>query len=95
MGVVVGAGMPDVERLTRKLERRKASLSDLCQLYRASSKLPLIQNALLDHPGPHAHLLKSRLVCGMSFLVVSCHVISCYNVSYHVIFSHSLSHLAV
>ncbi|KAL3140673.1 hypothetical protein ABBQ32_005238 [Trebouxia sp. C0010 RCD-2024] len=53
-------GMPDVERLTRKLERRKASLSDLCQLYRASSKLPMIQNALLDHPGPHAALLKTR-----------------------------------
>ena len=77
MGVVVGAGMPDVERLTRKLERRKASLSDLCQLYRASSKVPLIQNALLDHPGPHAHLLKSRLVCHMSCHDVSCHVMSC------------------
>ncbi|KAL0034692.1 hypothetical protein WJX77_003027 [Trebouxia sp. C0004] len=53
-------GMPDVERLTRKLERRKTSLSDLCQLYRASSKLPMIQAALLDHPGPHAELLKTR-----------------------------------
>lgn len=62
----VGAGMPDVERLTRKLERRKASLSDLCQLYRASSKLPMIQNALLDHPGPHAALLKTRSVPSIS-----------------------------
>ena len=62
----VGAGMPDVERLTRKLERRKASLSDLCQLYRASSKLPLIQNALLDHPGPNAHLLKARYALHMA-----------------------------
>lgn len=53
-------GMPDVERLTRKLERRKCSLSDLCQLYRASSKLPMIKNALLNHPGPHADLLKTR-----------------------------------
>ena len=52
--------MPDVERLTRKLERRKCSLSDLCQLYRASSKLPLIQAALLDHPGPHSELLQTR-----------------------------------
>ena len=57
-----GAGMPDVERLTRKLERRKTSLSDLCQLYRASSKLPMIQAALLDHPGPHAELLRTRSV---------------------------------
>ena len=56
----VSAGMPDVERLTRKLERRKCSLSDLCQLYRASSKLPLIQTALLEHPGTHASLLQSR-----------------------------------
>jgi len=55
-----GAGMPDVERLTRKLERHKTSLSDLCQLYRASSKLPMIQAALLDHPGPHAELLRTR-----------------------------------
>ena len=52
--------MPDVERLTRKLERRKSSLSDLCQLYRASSKLPMIQAALLDHPGAHAELLRTR-----------------------------------
>jgi DNA mismatch repair ATPase MutS len=57
-----GAGMPDVERLTRKLERHKTSLSDLCQLYRASSKLPMIQAALLDHPGPHAELLRTRSV---------------------------------
>lgn len=75
--MIAGAGMPDVERLTRKLERRKASLSDLCQLYRASSKLPLIQNALLDHPGPHAHLLKTRSACHTTHYVMSCHVMSC------------------
>ena len=53
-------GLPDVERLTRKLERRRASLADLCQLYRASSRLPLIEAALRDHAGPHAPLLVSR-----------------------------------
>ena len=55
-----GAGLPDVERLTRKLERRRASLADLCQLYRASSRLPLIEAALRDHASPHAPLLVSR-----------------------------------
>ncbi|KAK9842053.1 hypothetical protein WJX81_006373 [Elliptochloris bilobata] len=53
-------GLPDVERLTRKLERRRASLADLCQLYRASSRLPLIEAALRDHAGPHAPLLVKR-----------------------------------
>ena len=52
--------MPDVERLTRKLERRKATLADLCQLYRASSKLPMIEQALLNYEGPYADLLKTR-----------------------------------
>lgn len=53
-------GMPDVERLTRKLERRKASLADLCQLYRASSKLSGIATAMRDHAGEHAELLVQR-----------------------------------
>ncbi len=52
--------MPDAERLTRKLERRKSSLADLCQLYRASSKLPAIAAALRAHGGPHASLLHHR-----------------------------------
>ncbi len=56
------AGLPDVERLTRKLARRRTSLADLCQLYRASSRLPHIEAALRDHAGPHAALLVAR--CG-------------------------------
>ena len=52
--------MPDVERLTRKLQRRKCSLADLCGLYRASSKLPGIAAALQNHAGEHAELLLSR-----------------------------------
>ena len=54
--------MPDVERLTRKLERRKVSLSDMCQLYRASSKLPHICAALAAHEGPHTQLLATKCV---------------------------------
>lgn len=42
-------GMPDIERLTRKLEARRASLADLCQLYRASSVLPRLEEALRCH----------------------------------------------
>ena len=47
------AGLPDVERLARKLDRRKASLADLCQLYRASSRLPMLVEAFRDYEGPH------------------------------------------
>ena len=46
--------------LNRKLEKGKASLSDLCQLYRASSKLPGIIQSLREHTEPHAELLASR-----------------------------------
>jgi len=53
-------GMPDVERLTRKLERRKTTLADLCQLYRASARLPILEQVLRSHEGPHAALLASR-----------------------------------
>lgn len=42
-------GMPDIERLSRKLEARRASLADLCQLYRASSVLPRLEEALRCH----------------------------------------------
>jgi len=38
--------LPDVERITRKLERRRASLMDLCRLYQASAALPYIAEAL-------------------------------------------------
>ncbi len=64
------AGLPDVERLARKLERRKASLADLCQLYRASSRLPMLVEAFRDYEGPHAELLSTR--CASLALVISC-----------------------
>ena len=61
-------GMPDVERLTRKLQRRKCSLADLCGLYRASSKLPGIAAALQNHAGEHAELLLSRCAAGQDYV---------------------------
>ena len=53
-------GLPDIERLTRKLEKKTATLQDLCQLYRASSRVPLIAAALREHSGVHAAALEAR-----------------------------------
>ncbi|KAG1666042.1 hypothetical protein FOA52_006916 [Chlamydomonas sp. UWO 241] len=53
-------GMPDVERLSRRLEAQKLGLPELCQLYRASAVLPLIEDALRQHTGPHADKLVAR-----------------------------------
>lgn len=36
----------DIERLTRKVERKKASVLDLCKLYQASCALPAISSTL-------------------------------------------------
>ena len=49
-----------MERLTLKLERRKATLVDLCRLYQASCAVPLVADALLRHEGPGAQRLKER-----------------------------------
>eukprot|EP00983_Pelagomonas_calceolata_P130202 1161668-Pelagomonas_calceolata.AAC.1 len=60
------AGLPDVERLVRKLDSRRAGnaigLGELCQLYRVSARLPLIEDALRQHEGPHAQMLQERCV---------------------------------
>lgn len=53
-------GMPDVERLTRKLEKQTATLQDLCQLYRVSSRLPLIESVLKSHEGPYISRLEAK-----------------------------------
>ena len=45
--------LPDIERVTRKLERRRASLTDLCRLYQASAALPYIAEALERLAGAH------------------------------------------
>jgi hypothetical protein len=54
------SGLPDLDKLCRKLEAEKISLQELCQLYRASSKLPLLEEAVRAHEGPHAPLLADR-----------------------------------
>lgn len=64
------AGLPDVERLARKLDRRKASLADLCQLYRASSRLPMLVEAFRDYEGPHAEILTTRC-CKNAYMQLS------------------------
>ena len=56
------AGLPDVERLARRLEARRLGLPELCQLYRASAVLPMIEDAVRCHQGPHAQLLVNRCV---------------------------------
>eukprot|EP00798_Chlamydomonas_sp_ICE-L_P022048 gene22048-29112_t len=53
-------GYPDVERMARKLETKKATLQDLCQLYRASAKLKLVEDCFRCHEGPGAAMLCSR-----------------------------------
>jgi DNA mismatch repair ATPase MutS len=47
--VLTCTGMPDIERLNRKLEAQRCSLADLCQMYRASSVLPRLEEALRCH----------------------------------------------
>lgn len=44
--ILANAGLPDIERLNRRLEAQRCSLADLCQLYRASSVLPRLEEAL-------------------------------------------------
>ena len=46
-----------MERLTRNLDK---FLGHLCQLYRASSKLPIMELGLREYSEPHAVLLQSR-----------------------------------
>jgi DNA mismatch repair protein MSH2 len=55
--VTNGRALPDIERLSRKLERKKVSLQDLCRLYQASAQLPLIAEALSQTDGPGGPLL--------------------------------------
>lgn len=55
--------MPDIERLNRKLEAQRSSLSDLCQLYRASSVLPRLEEALRCHEvGEATHTQLSQAI---------------------------------
>ena len=47
-------GLPDVDRLVRKLERKQIGLADLCLLYRCSGRLGTLCDALKDSPGAAA-----------------------------------------
>lgn len=42
-------GLPDVDALARKLEARRTTLAELCQLYRASSTLPRLEQAVREY----------------------------------------------
>jgi DNA mismatch repair ATPase MutS len=53
-------GLPDLDKLTRKLEGGKTSLQELCQMYRASAKLPQLEEAVRAHEGAHSHLLATK-----------------------------------
>lgn len=53
-------GLPDLGKLCGKLERQKISLQELCLLYRASAKLPQVEDAVRAHEGPHAALLAEK-----------------------------------
>jgi DNA mismatch repair protein MSH2 len=59
-------GLPDVGRLAGRLDRRAATLQDLCQLYRAAARLPLLEAALRAHAGPHAPLLAERFAAPLA-----------------------------
>jgi DNA mismatch repair protein MSH2 len=51
-------GMPDVERLCRKLVLGRASLQDLCVLYQFAARLPDIVLRLKEHKGAYAAQLE-------------------------------------
>ena len=56
-------GMPDVERLARKLDRGRIDLPSLFQLYRASGQLAVLAGSLRQSPGAdggHGELLGRR-----------------------------------
>ncbi|KAI3431433.1 hypothetical protein D9Q98_004485 [Chlorella vulgaris] len=59
-------GLPDLDKLCRKLEAQKVTLQELCQLYRVSVKIPQLEDALRAHEGHHAQLLADRFAAPLS-----------------------------
>lgn len=55
-------GMPDIDRLVRKLEKKTATLQDLCQLYRVAARIPQITACLKDHSGDCGPSLHAKFV---------------------------------
>ncbi|QDZ19458.1 DNA mismatch repair protein MSH2 [Chloropicon primus] len=58
-------GVPDIDRLVRKLERGTATLVDLCLLYRCSGRLDLLCDHLEGYKGPHADLVARKYVSSL------------------------------
>ncbi|XP_002982304.2 DNA mismatch repair protein MSH2 [Selaginella moellendorffii] len=54
--------VPDVERLTRKLERSRATLQDLVKLYQVSVRLSVVKDALERYEGEFASAIEERYV---------------------------------
>ncbi|XP_024543103.1 DNA mismatch repair protein MSH2 [Selaginella moellendorffii] len=54
--------VPDVERLTRKLERSRATLQDLVKLYQVSVRLSVVKDALERYEGELASAIEERYV---------------------------------
>ena len=52
--------LPDIERITRKLERRTVTLVDLCKLYQASTVLPYIVDTLNRINSVHSQAIQAR-----------------------------------
>ncbi|EFJ16552.1 hypothetical protein SELMODRAFT_421785 [Selaginella moellendorffii] len=52
--------VPDVERLTRKLERSRATLQDLVKLYQVSVRLSVVKDALERYEGELASAIEER-----------------------------------
>jgi DNA mismatch repair protein MSH2 len=55
-------GMPDVERLCRKLVVGRAGLQDLCVLYQFASRLPDVVARLKEHRGAYAAQLERAFI---------------------------------
>ncbi|CAM6082684.1 unnamed protein product [Calypogeia fissa] len=52
--------IPDIDRLSRKVEKRRASLQDIVKLYQASLRLPSIRDVLKQYTGQFSLLLHDR-----------------------------------
>lgn len=57
--------IPDIERLTRKVDRRRATLQDVVKLYQASARLPFIKDILERYEGEFSTLVKERFVSSL------------------------------
>ncbi|GBG77600.1 hypothetical protein CBR_g24047 [Chara braunii] len=57
--------IPDLERLLRKVERRKATLFDIVKLFQVSMRLPFIKEALAQYDGESASVLKEKYINDM------------------------------